>query len=919
MPFVNSISGSKGFGRGSKPLIPIDRFFNYNTLLLSGDGANGAQNNTFLDSSTNNFTITRTGNVTQGSLSPFSRPDGQWSVWFDGNYDVVKLASDASFNLGTGNFTIEMWVNFDDYFSTQARLAGQYTSGNTNGWQIYKDANSWNLKFNTNSGDHVSFAWTGIQLGIWYHVAVVRSGTGANQTVMYINGIAVASGTCSHSVGANQLIVGGLDWAANYSVKGHISNFRYSNIARTITVPTVPYSSDANTLALLCQSNRFVEKSSNKAVTVGETPVIAPYSPFSVTTTYSPSVNGGSAYFDGTGDYLTVPDNSAFDFGTSPFTIELWFRSNPNRGLYDRMVAGGTDANGANNQWFLGFWPGAQINFGYQNGGGYTETAFNVVSIPNNAWNHVAIVRDGANVNCYFNGTFRGAWNVGAGVAFNTGAAGIIIGARYSFGTPIELWNGYISNLRIVKGTALYSTNFTPSTTPFASISGTSLLCNFTNAGIFDSAGNTVIENESGTQISTSLVKYGGGSLTFDGVDDALKILPSTSYAFGTGDFTVEAWVYPNNFNSGGIHAVLTITNSSGNGIFEIYRLPSNVISLWSPSGSVASSTDFINNQWQHIAVARQDGVARIFLNGTQIASGSYSQDVTYGGIAYIGRWTSGEYWKGNMDEFRVTKGIARYTANFTPPTRAFPKNQLGTELPYTTEGLIFDWDPAALDLSNGATIANSTSLNAGLTANTVSGTDIFVNNGTPNYHTGQGGHIDTTSNTCRISVTGTNIANALNASSSMTITCWFQGNGASRQVLISRYGSGFPDQFNHIVDPTGDFHSNSTGAIAGTSLDYNFNAWNNNTWHLCHFVYSVSDGIARWYVDGVQVGTSTWGTDSGNGLTISSSAGFGIMSRADDFERLVGRMGPVRIHNIALTPTQINNDWTAQRSRFMV
>jgi hypothetical protein len=83
-----------------------DPFFNQTTLLLHGDGTNGAQNNTFLDSSTNNFTITRNGNTTQGTFSPFSLPNGEFSNFFDGSGDYLSFANGA-FNLGNNDFVIE--------------------------------------------------------------------------------------------------------------------------------------------------------------------------------------------------------------------------------------------------------------------------------------------------------------------------------------------------------------------------------------------------------------------------------------------------------------------------------------------------------------------------------------------------------------------------------------------------------------------------------------------------------------------------------------------------------------------------------------------------------------------------------------------------------------------------------------------
>jgi hypothetical protein len=235
----------------------------------------------------------------------------------------------------------------------------------------------------------------------------------------------------------------------------------------------------------------------------------------------------------------------------------------------------------------------------------------------------------------------------------------------------------------------------------------------------------------------------------------------------------------------------------------------------------------------------------------------------------------------------------------------------------YTTRGIIMDWDPAKLNLgSDLTTISNGTSLTAGLSEYSQRGINIRVNGGAFHWRTAEGGHIDSSSgNTGRISVDGALMEKALDGCKSMTLTCWFQSNGGGRQVLLSRYGTGYNNQFNHIVDPSGDFHSNSTGVIGGSSQNYDFNAWSNNTWHLCHWVYNVSDGIARWYIDGSQVGTSNWGTDSGAGLTGSSTAGFGIMSRADDYERLVGRMGRARVHGCALTAAEIAAEWTNERS----
>ena len=234
----------------------------------------------------------------------------------------------------------------------------------------------------------------------------------------------------------------------------------------------------------------------------------------------------------------------------------------------------------------------------------------------------------------------------------------------------------------------------------------------------------------------------------------------------------------------------------------------------------------------------------------------------------------------------------------------------------YSTESLFYDFDPADLTYSDNTTISSGTAItdrSDNLTT-TVRGTNLV-------FRTANGGHLDTNSANGYLNTTDTGSFSTLSSATSISIVLWFQSNGASRQVLVARYGTGWPDQFNHIADPTGDFHFNSTGAISGASgnLDSSSNWWENNTWHHTAWVYSVSDGIMRWYIDGAQVVTFNAGTDSGNGLSVSSTANFSIGSRSDDLERLNGKIGPVRVYTRALPAAEILTDYTNTRSRFGV
>lgn len=635
-----------------------------NTQLLTLQNRQPHNNHSFQDASSNNFLITRSGNATQGTFSPFSQSG--WSVYFDGSTDCIKVPSDAAYGLGTGNFTIELFVYFEDYYSLQSRLAGQYVSGNTNGWQIFKNSNSYNLIFNTNSGDHFSYNWTTVKTGVWYHIAVVRSGTGANQTIMYVDGVNVASGTCAHSIGANQVVVGGLDWAANYSTKGYIASFRYSNVARTITVPTSPYTTDATTLVLLCQSNRFVELSANKTVTVAETPRIQAFSPFAPTAVYSPTIHGGSAYFDGTGDYLSAPSNTAFQYNTGDFTYECW--------VYHTSISGQqtyfarTNGNNAGVYFYkdTSNYPGVYYS---------SQIATSSVALVTNQWYHLVATRLSGTLRIFINGTQTASVSDTANLTEQI----VYVGADSNSTSPFV---GYMSNARILKGVG-YSTITIP-TAPVTAITNTSLLLNFTNGAIADATGRNVIETVADARTTSVIAKWTGShSMSFDGTGDRLvtDIRNNRNCNLGANGqaFTVECWVYYNAMSVGSVGGkgggAAAWNSTNGHQInLGSHSGGSFYVQWWNGSSIVSNqlSNPFVTGQWYHYAVTLNSGTLKAFVNGTQILSVG-SVTIASPSQAYyfsVGDLVSGDTpLNGYISDFRITESFARYTANFTPPT----------------------------------------------------------------------------------------------------------------------------------------------------------------------------------------------------------------------------------------------------------
>jgi hypothetical protein len=171
--------------------------------------------------------------------------------------------------------------------------------------------------------------------------------------------------------------------------------------------------------------------------------------------------------------------------------------------------------------------------------------------------------------------------------------------------------------------------------------------------------------------ISTSQSQFGGASGSFDGTGDYIDYGSNSAFAFGTGDFTVELWYRSN--ETGETGAVFCVNNASGGFGFLV---DSNLLAvIRSGIGAVGSfSHNPTQNTWTHYATTRQSGTLRIFINGTIVYSGADSTDFSVTGPFQVGGASGLPAYtlNGFMDELRIIKGFAAYTAAFTPPSSAF-------------------------------------------------------------------------------------------------------------------------------------------------------------------------------------------------------------------------------------------------------
>jgi hypothetical protein len=201
---------------------------------------------------------------------------------------------------------------------------------------------------------------------------------------------------------------------------------------------------------------------------------------------------------------------------------------------------------------------------------------------------------------------------------------------------------------------------------------------NATNAAIFDNSMKNDLETAGNAQISTSVKKFGTGSMAFDGSGDYLDVVTNSVMAFGTGDFTIEGWFYTN--TTSGDRNLVDFRPSGTNGAYPNIFIAGGGYLSYNANGSVPISggTAISTGTWYHFALARSGTSTKLFLNGTQQGS-TYSDSTNYVVGDQRPRIATGGYgagianFDGYIDDLRITKGVARYTANFTPPTAAFP------------------------------------------------------------------------------------------------------------------------------------------------------------------------------------------------------------------------------------------------------
>ena len=341
----------------------------------------------------------------------------------------------------------------------------------------------------------------------------------------------------------------------------------------------------------------------------------------------STAATARSVDFDGSGDYLSVPASSDFSFGTGDFTIEGWIYKDTNSHNKCIFTLGDTGTTGGSGEaTSLGLnWSNSNrlIVFGDSNYIISNSAANNTA--PVGQWIHFALVKNSGVLTLYTNGVSQASYN--SSQQWGAGSSNYLtIGATKYDGAFSNEWNGHISNFRVIKGTALYTSSFRPPTEPLTNITNTKLLCCNNSSTTGKTVGPTITANGDPTASTNS--PFDDLSASVFGENEDQEVIKCDSYvgnALADGPEINLGWepqwlLFKNTDSSTAYWELLDNMRglaSEGNGYFlapnaidsESYRTP--LINLTPTGFKIRNNNANINGNNQniiYIAIRRPDG-----------------------------------------------------------------------------------------------------------------------------------------------------------------------------------------------------------------------------------------------------------------------------------------------------------------------
>jgi hypothetical protein len=615
----------------------------------------------------------------------------------------------------------------------------------------------------------------------------------------------------------------------------------------------------------------------NNTITVSGTPYQGTFSPY--------QSGGYSMRLDGTGDYLTVPSSADFNMGSGNFTIECW--------VYPTTISTQAiiDQRSTDSEAVPLIWLHTDGYFYYYVSGSNRITGTSG-SVKANQWYHVAITRTGSSTKMFVNGIQDGS-TYSDSTTYIQGST-LHIGKRYA--STAYNFTGFISDFRIVKGTAVYTANFTPPTAPLTAISGTELLIS-AKSMLRDGSSDNHLVQVSGNPEMRPFTPYKhqiynastyGGSVFMDGTD-YLTTSGTANTNTGAGQaWTVEYWVYPQTFDTNGNTMFDFRANGSGAGITAEFTSAGNIY-MNSGNSPYISDQDYgiVPKNWYHMAFVHTGSVLKFYLNGIEKYSNTHSSlanDNTSGvfGIGY--KSDISKHFKGYISDFRFVVGKAVYTGAFSPPTG--PLTKTGGTYPNNTNRT----DPIASETKYLANFTNG---------------DIIDLSGTSNFGFSAASNAQSDTGNQKYSVPSVlfdGSGDVINIEpfgqpflfpGDFTIECWAYAVSGNLNLQNSRYRTfffvGINSQFQFAIDGSGKpllWDNNNALVTSSTALT-------GNTWQ--HIAVSRSGAELVIFLDGVEKGRISDAT--------SEMGGAGSLARIGSYDGSSGAL------NGAISDLRITKD----------
>ena len=677
-----------------------------NTLVLLRANSEGGDNYTFSDQSDSNHTITPTGHARTSSFSPY-RPNGYAQHINGGRYIDIAASSDFSFS---GQWSVEFWFWGDE----------QQSSSGTSGWHDVFQIGSAYMEINNDGycatgstmfgsvGSSVSGETHPILWNRWNHIAYTRDGS--NVVRHYVNGRYTNKATVTGNAGSSSNAPR-LGLYTSEAAECFLYDVRISNTARYTTeygfdLPTEPFESDANTMALVCTGSMLKDygpNSHNVTTNTSGTGKAIGHTPFD-RVAYSVSDHGNSAIISNarSSSYLKLPQSSElYDWNPSSdhFTLEFWLYSRAFRiGSPNNTPCVFSHAVGSNNTYYWGFGTNTSGNLYmyYYNGGAVTVTGSTTMYANN--WYHCVLYKDNSgNIKFYLNGVQDASTTV-SGTPQTSSSTDMWIGRAQN--NTVGDFN--ICDVRIVKGEAVYSGAFTPPTGPLTKTGGT--YSSTTNVNTSITASNTKLllnfpagiedlgqcsdqvefykSNDTDVEGDTDVVKYSGKPTIKTNYSAGFLNIHTPLFELYSSPWTIEMWVrltqsgqaaiwFDSDSGSygGNLHARIDYADSS--------RTFYTNLGVSITAAYTNSEITFLNT-WNHLVFQKQpenkkddeSGICTIFANGTMLASvlignkaSATADTAVFGALRLLGaQGPAGGYqaFTGNSQDIRVSAG-ARY------------------------------------------------------------------------------------------------------------------------------------------------------------------------------------------------------------------------------------------------------------------